>query len=226
MAAADGILLGSPTYVADISVVVVRRAKSPLPDRRDDRCVAAEEGGDQSAVALVRRYLQISVAQALLPNATYCLACQTPTMNCGAGLHPARRFSTGAGRSVYRRFGRATNPPDPEGTPANLPHNSCRIPGSGKSMWHWALLPAVSALVPALFFLFVPFHLGLQFSNHDGILGGRNWLQNDLQSRVVRADLEPAQEFDTQQPVRFRAPAETALQRQLQNRVHNRHWTD
>ncbi len=55
-------------------------------------------------------------------------------MNCGAGLHPARRFSTGAGRSVYKRFGRITNPPDPEGTPANLPHNSCRIPSSGKSM--------------------------------------------------------------------------------------------
>jgi len=44
----------------------------------------------------------------------------TPT--CGAGLYPAHRFSTGAGRPVYQRSGRVTNPPDPEGTPANLPH--------------------------------------------------------------------------------------------------------
>ena len=34
-----------------------------------------------------------------------------------------------------------TNPPDPEGTPANLPHNSRQIPGFGKSRWHWALSP-------------------------------------------------------------------------------------
>jgi antagonist of KipI len=37
-------------------------------------------------------------------------------------LYPAHRFSTGAGRPVYQRSGRVTNPPDPEGTPANLPH--------------------------------------------------------------------------------------------------------
>jgi hypothetical protein len=41
-------------------------------------------------------------------------------MDCGAGLHPARRFSTGAGRPVYKRFGRVTNPPQVE----NLPHSS------------------------------------------------------------------------------------------------------
>src|ERR1035437_3506392 len=27
------------------------------------------------------------------------------------------------------------------------PHSSCRIPGSGKSMWHWPLLPAASRLI-------------------------------------------------------------------------------
>ena len=42
--------------------------------------------------------------------------------DCGAGLYPAHRFSTGAGRVVYKRSGRVTNPPDPEGTPSNLPH--------------------------------------------------------------------------------------------------------
>ena len=35
--------------------------------------------------------------QARLPNATYFLACRTPSMECGAGLYPARRLSTGAG---------------------------------------------------------------------------------------------------------------------------------
>jgi hypothetical protein len=42
---------------------------------------------------------------------TYLLAYQATSMDCGAGLHPARRFSTGAGR--------VTNPPQI----ANLPHN-------------------------------------------------------------------------------------------------------
>jgi hypothetical protein len=62
--------------------------------------------------------------EALQANATYFLACQAASMDCGAGLHPARRFSTGAGR--------VTNPPQI----ANLPHNSRQIPGFGKSMWH------------------------------------------------------------------------------------------
>jgi len=43
--------------------------------------------------------------------------------------------STGAGRPVYKLFGRVTNQPQVK----NLPHSSCRIPGSGKSMWHCAL---------------------------------------------------------------------------------------
>jgi len=64
-----------------------------------------------------------------------------------AGLHPARRFSTGAGRPVYKQSGRVTNPPQV----SNLPHSSCRIPGSGKSMWHWALVPAASRLIGTLF---------------------------------------------------------------------------
>jgi KipI family sensor histidine kinase inhibitor len=37
---------------------------------------------------------------------------------CGAGLYPAHRFSTGAGRPVYQRSGRVTNPPQV----ADLPH--------------------------------------------------------------------------------------------------------
>ena len=37
---------------------------------------------------------------------------------CGAGLYPAHRFSTGAGRAVYKRSGRVTNPPQV----VNLPH--------------------------------------------------------------------------------------------------------
>ena len=49
------------------------------------------------------------------------------------------------GRPVYKRFGRVTNPPQV----ANLPHSSCRMPGSGKSMRHWALVPAASRLIGA-----------------------------------------------------------------------------
>src|SRR5450759_4909945 len=40
---------------------------------------------------------------------------------CGAGWYPARRLATGAGPFAdgHRRV---ANPPDPEGTPTNLPH--------------------------------------------------------------------------------------------------------
>jgi hypothetical protein len=54
-------------------------------------------------------------------------------MNCGAGWYPARRLATGARWLAYKGFGRVTNPPQV----ANLPHNFCRIPSFGKSMWHW-----------------------------------------------------------------------------------------
>ena len=46
-------------------------------------------------------------------------------MDGGAGGYPARRLSTGAGRPVYKRFGRVTNPPQV----ANLPHSSGRAAG-------------------------------------------------------------------------------------------------
>ena len=59
-------------------------------------------------------------------------------MDCGAGWYPARRLATGAGGLCTGGSGRVTNPPDPEGTPSNLPHNFRRIPVPGKTKWHWA----------------------------------------------------------------------------------------
>jgi len=63
-------------------------------------------------------------------------------VDSGAGLYPARRFTTGAGGPVYKRSWRVTNR-------RRLPTcpTFCRIQGSGKSMWHWALL----ACQPAFF---------------------------------------------------------------------------
>src|ERR1035441_6011816 len=50
-------------------------------------------------------------------------------LDCGAGWYPARdpegTPATGACWPVYRVFGRVINPPDPEGTHADLPHNFC-----------------------------------------------------------------------------------------------------
>jgi hypothetical protein len=46
------------------------------------------------------------------------------------------RRSTGAGGPAYKRFGRVTNRPQVK----NLPHSSCRISGSGKSMWYCAFV--------------------------------------------------------------------------------------
>jgi hypothetical protein len=46
--------------------------------------------------------------------------CEKIGWHCGAGWYPARGLVTGAGRAVYRQFGRVTNPPQV----ANLPHSS------------------------------------------------------------------------------------------------------
>ena len=108
-----------------------RNRKRPRRRRRPalQRAPRADPVGRARASGVVRGALNAGW-QAEGTNATYFLACQTPSMDCGAGLYPARRFSTGAGR--------VTNPPQI----AKPPHNSRRIPGFGKSMWHWALSPA------------------------------------------------------------------------------------
>src|ERR1035441_2107000 len=57
---------------------------------------------------------------------------RTTCINCGAGWYPARdpegTPATGACWPVYKAYRRVTKPPDPEGTPANLPHTFRRIP--------------------------------------------------------------------------------------------------
>jgi len=69
-------------------------------------------------------------------------ACARPfarkNLGSGAGWYPARDpegtpVNRGGG-PVYKRFGRVTNPPDPEGAPANLP----RIAASRKRCWRFS----------------------------------------------------------------------------------------
>ena len=63
-------------------------------------------------------------------SATYLWGRRTPCVGCGAGWHPARRLATGAGR--------INNPPDPEGTPANLP----RMAASCNEWWRFSAVMA------------------------------------------------------------------------------------